>query len=78
MKTKQNLQTAQETSFDVSWAFFWVLPFSFPPREQLLAAVVLGPRGGCISRRVGFVGFREGGDGGGVDGGGGLVMSWHC
>ena len=50
-----------------------MLPFSFPPREQLLAAVLLGPGGGCVGRRLGFVAFREGGDGGG-----GLVMSWQC
>ena len=42
MRKKVNLQMAQETSNDVSWAFFLVLPFLFPPCEQLLAAVVLG------------------------------------
>ena len=71
-------------SNDVSWAFLFLggvavlVHPSFPPREQLLAAVVLGPGGGCVSRCLGFVAFREGGGGGGVDGGGGLVMSWHC
>jgi hypothetical protein len=89
MSRKKNLPTAQETSFDVSWAFFSFTPpsfpcfpffpsslrlpvtssrlvrchsiwlgggvgvgvgclaalqlYLFPPREQLLAAVVLGP-----------------------------------
>ena len=78
MRRTVNLLTAQETSNDVSWAFFLVVPFSFPPREQLPAAVVLGPGGGCGGRRLGFLAFREGGDAGVVDGGGGLVMSWQC
>ena len=54
-----------------------MLPFSFPPREQLLAAVLLGPGGGSVGRCLGFVAFREGGDSGVIDSGGGL-MSWQC
>ena len=45
-----NLQMAQETLNDVSWAFFLMLPFSFPPRERLLATVVLG--GGVVAVSV--------------------------
>ena len=55
-----------------------MLPFLFPPHEQLLVAVLLGPGGSCVSRCLGFVAFREGGDGGVINGGGGLVMSWQC
>jgi hypothetical protein len=84
MRRKENIPTAQKTSFDVSWAFFFVclapplcflfvpplrchsisggggavvLPLSrrfghlFPPHEQLLGAVVLMGRGGCVGRR---------------------------
>ena len=58
--------------------FFLLFPFSFPPREQLPAAVVLGPGGGCVGCRLGFLVFQEGGEGGVMDGGGGLVMSWQC
>jgi len=86
MRRKKNVPTAQETLFDVSWAFFFVFPaflslfpllplialspsrlqspcslslhlawwwrwpcltilqlYPFPPNEQLLMAVVLGP-----------------------------------
>ena len=38
---------AQEMLNNVSWAFLLVLPFLFPPCEQLLAAVVLG--GGVVA-----------------------------
>ena len=69
MRRKVNLLTAQEALNDISWVFFLVVLFSFQPHEQLPAAVVLGPGGGCVGRRLGFLAFREGGDAGVVDGG---------
>jgi hypothetical protein len=52
MREKKNIPTAQKTSFDVSWALFFVClapPSLFPPRPP----VVLSPR--CVVVLFGLV-----------------------